>query len=193
MPFKPEDHLRSLKGQQYLDVKFRLIWLRSEFPHSTIDTDLVTYDPDKEGGFYIFKAKVTLIDDKGEIHGSATGYGTQTHKAFPSGAAEKGETKAIGRALAACGLGTQFALEPGDDDDGESNLADSPVAKTAPPPTQVQQPPISVAQLKSILAGLLAKDAEGAGKIPKLVEDMSETELNKSINWLRNRATTRGQ
>lgn len=194
MAFKPEEHLRSLKGQSYLDVKWRLLWLRDEYPHSTIDTELVTFDPDREGGFYIFRAKVVLIDANGEMHGSATGYGTQTQKAFPTGAAEKGETKAIGRALAACGLGAQFALEAGDDDDGD-NLSDSPVARATAPRRNDQQGLKTVAdasafrpaQLKSEVAGLLAKDTDGAALLKKTADEMSPEELDKALTWLRNR------
>jgi len=75
---------------------------------------------------------------------------------------------------------------------GQQSRAPQQARPAVSQPTQVQQPPISVAQLKSILVGLLAKDPEGAGKVPKLVEDMNETELVKTTEWLRARASRKG-
>lgn len=75
---------------------------------------------------------------------------------------------------------------------GQQSRTPQQARPAAPHPAQAQQSPISAAQLKSILVGLLAKDAEGAGKVPKLVEDMSETELVKTTEWLRARASRKG-
>jgi len=195
MTFNPSEHLRSLKGQQYLDVKWRLVWLSEECPHYRISTELIKYVPEEK--MWIFKARVDIFDDNGQLIKSAEGTGQETEKDFPSGPCEKAETKALGRALAHIGFGTQFATEL---DEGD-RVVDGPVAKPTaqvaqrtaqPEATQVQQSPISVAQLKSILVGLLAKDPEGAGKIPKLVEDMTEAELVKTTEWLRARASRKG-
>jgi len=119
MTFSPDQHLRNLKGQQYLDVKWRLLWLREEHPDAVIKTELAHLDLDQD--LAIFRAEVTIPGQ-----GSATGYGSETKQDFPQGWVEKAETKAIGRAVAALGFGTQFALEL---DDGE-RLVDTPAARS---------------------------------------------------------------
>jgi hypothetical protein len=108
--FDPSRHLRQLRGKggasDYLDVKWRLVWLRSEHPDAHITTEHVTITSD----LAIFKARVTIPDG-----GSATGYGSETARDFGD-FIEKAETKALGRALIALGYGTQFAQEFGEDD-----------------------------------------------------------------------------
>jgi len=108
--FDPSRHLRQLRGKggasDYLDVKWRLVWLRSEHPDAHIATEHVTITSD----LAIFKARVTIPDG-----GSATGYGSETARDFGD-FIEKAETKALGRALIALGYGTQFAQEFGEDD-----------------------------------------------------------------------------
>ena len=113
--FDPTPFIRQLRGRgggaDYLDVKWRLLWLRKEHPDAEIVTDLVQHDPQMA----IFKATVTV-----PTGGKATGYGSETASDFPD-FIEKAETKAIGRALNALGYGAQFgdfqrpddsALEP---------------------------------------------------------------------------------
>ncbi len=131
MAFDPNAHLRNLKGQMYLDVKWRLLWLREDHPNARISTDLVTYREDQQ--MWVFKA-VVIIPDKG----SATGHGQETERDFPAGACEKAETKSIGRALAALGYGTQFALDRDASESDGDRPADSPVqpAKAVPRPNQ---------------------------------------------------------
>ncbi len=119
--FDPTPYLRQLRGRgggaDYLDVKWRLLWLRKEHPDAAIVTDLVQYDPQ----LAIFKATVTL-----PTGGKATGYGSETAADFPD-FIEKAETKAIGRALNALGYGAQF---------GETSRSDEPASErpTAPQP-----------------------------------------------------------
>jgi hypothetical protein len=102
--FDPTPYLRQLQvpgrggGPDYLDVKWRLLWLRREHPDAEIVTELVQHDPQMA----IFKATVTV-----STGGKATGYGSETASDFPD-FIEKAETKAIGRALNALGYGTQF-------------------------------------------------------------------------------------
>jgi hypothetical protein len=114
--FDPGQHLSTIKGQDYLEVKWRLAWLRSEHPDAVVTTQLETHDGDRA----IFSAKVELASG-----GSATGWGSETAGSFGN-YIEKAETKAIGRALAALGFGTQFCT---DFDDGPETgvLADAPV------------------------------------------------------------------
>ncbi|MDF2757871.1 MAG: hypothetical protein K0S99_503 [Thermomicrobiales bacterium] len=102
--FDPTPYLRQLHGRgrgggaDYLDVKWRLVWLRKEHPDAEIVTELVQHDPQMA----IFKATVTV-----PTGGRATGYGSETASDFPD-FIEKAETKAIGRALNALGYGAQF-------------------------------------------------------------------------------------
>lgn len=114
--FNPKEHLMDLKGKAYLQVMWRLVWFRDEHPLWNIDTKLEHYDP--QGNHAIFSAK---IYDENGMQKSA-GYGSESIKDFKD-FIEKAETKAIGRALAMLGYGTQFAPEL---DEGE-RVVDSPV------------------------------------------------------------------
>lgn len=114
--FNPKEHLMDLKGKAYLQVMWRLVWFREEHPMWNIDTKLEHYDP--QGNHAIFSAK---IYDENGMQKSA-GYGSESIKDFKD-FIEKAETKAIGRALAMLGYGTQFAPEL---DEGE-RIVDSPV------------------------------------------------------------------
>lgn len=126
MAFNPKDHLTKLKGADYLEVKWRLVWFRDQWPNGIMETEPVEITDDVA----IFRAKVTAIDENGVVRGSATGYKTCTPSQFKFGYVEKAETGALGRALACLGFGTQF--EPEFDED-EDFIADAPV-KAAPQP-----------------------------------------------------------
>lgn len=107
--------IMDLRGKPYLQVAHRLVWFREEQPTASIDTYLL-----REGDNYaVFKA--VIMDKDGNL--LATGHKREDAKSFPD-YIEKAETGAIGRALAACGYGTQFdpSFDEGD------RLADSPIA-----------------------------------------------------------------
>lgn len=106
--FDPRRHMRQLRGRgggEYLDVKWRLVWLREDAPDSTIETEHVVLNE----SFALFRATVRRIVG-GELKGSATGYGSETPGDFGD-FIEKAETKAIGRALNALGYGAQHMPE----------------------------------------------------------------------------------
>lgn len=130
--FDPKEHLMTVKGgAQYLEVKWRLVWFREEFPNGTMVTEPIEITPQ----LAIFKATVTAVDNDGKVRGSATGYKTCTPQQFKFGYVEKAETGALGRALACLGFGTQFEPEF---DEGDQ-IVDSPVerpqtARNAPKP-----------------------------------------------------------
>jgi hypothetical protein len=128
--FDPTRHLRQLRGRggsaDYLDVKWRLVWLRSEHPDAQIATEHVTITSDMA----IFKAQVGIPGG-----GSATGYGSETSKDFTD-FIEKAETKALGRALIALGYGTPYAQEFGEDDVVES----APSVRAVPTPPEAPRP-----------------------------------------------------
>jgi len=120
MAFNPNDHLSKVqKPNDYLQVKWRLVWFRDERSHGKITTDMVHLDIEKQVA--VFKA--TVEDSEG---GVSDGYGSESAKDFRD-YIEKAETKAIGRALAGLGYGTQFAPEL---DEGE-RIVDSPVDRSS--------------------------------------------------------------
>lgn len=121
MAFNPKEHLMDLKGKDYLQVMWRLVWFREEKPGWCIDTKLEQLTDNHA----VFSAKV--YDENG-VQKSA-GYGSESVKDFRD-FIEKAETKAVGRALAMLGYGTQFAPEM---DEGE-RIVDSPVQRKKEPP-----------------------------------------------------------
>ncbi|MGI9254416.1 MAG: hypothetical protein ACR2J8_11760, partial [Thermomicrobiales bacterium] len=57
--FDPTPYLRQLRGRgggEYLDVKWRLLWVRTEYPDAKIETEHVLIEP----SLAVFKAKVSL-------------------------------------------------------------------------------------------------------------------------------------
>lgn len=177
MAFKPDEHLRTLKGQQYLDVKWRLAWLREEYPDARITTEMAHLDTEKK--IAVFKAEVVLPNG-----GSASGYGSETEQDFPLGWVEAAETKAIGRALAAAGFGTQFALEL---DEGD-RVVDSPVARHGDRAGLKVVTDDRLETLRYDVSAGLDADKDAAAKLPKSTNDMTSDELEKTLAWLRNRA-----
>lgn len=97
-PFEAGKYLTDLNGRDYLEVKWRLLWLRTEHPDAVIETKLMKL----ETGLALFRARVTIPSA-----GVASGWGSETADDFED-YIEKAETKALGRALAALGFGTQF-------------------------------------------------------------------------------------
>ncbi len=98
VPFEPARFLTRVNGSDYLEVKWRLVWMRDRHPDATIETELMSHEQNTA----VFRARVNLPDG-----GSATGWGSESAGDFRD-YLEKAETKAIGRALAALGFGTQF-------------------------------------------------------------------------------------
>ena len=96
--FEPSRYLTKISGSDYLEVKWRLVWLRHEHPEAAIETRLEVHSD----SLALFRATVSIPGG-----GSATGWGSEQPGDFRD-YIEKAETKAIGRALAALGYGTQF-------------------------------------------------------------------------------------
>lgn len=127
MTFNPQQHLIDLRGKQYLEVAWRLVWFRDAHPNGSIITTMLSTEP------LVMRCEV-VVD--GVV--IATGHGSadsQGRKVVWSGREiEKAETASIGRALAAAGFGTQFSGEY--DDAADDHLADSP----RPPQNRQQRP-----------------------------------------------------
>ena len=119
MAFNPNEHMMKLKGKDYLQVAWRLVWFREEHPDWGINAECLEQDQEHA----IFKA--VICDDSGIQKSS--GHGSECKKDFGD-FLEKAETKAIGRALAMLGYGTQFAAD--ELDEGE-RIVDSPINRTA--------------------------------------------------------------
>ncbi|MDL2224653.1 hypothetical protein LJC20_00370 [Eubacteriales bacterium OttesenSCG-928-M02] len=128
--FNPHEHMMDLKGKEYLQVMWRLVWFREEKPLWGIQTKVELLDTEAEHA--VFSA--TITDENGAV--KAMGHGSETRKDFKD-YIEKAETKAVGRALAMLGYGTQFAP---DLDEGE-RIADSPVENKQQAQTKPQTKP----------------------------------------------------
>lgn len=104
--FNPGRYVKNIKDSRkpdapdrwYLEVKYRLLWFRTEHPGGNIETTLHTLTDT----FALFRASASIPGG-----GSATGWGSETRSDWGD-FIEKAETKALGRALAALGYGTQF-------------------------------------------------------------------------------------
>lgn len=145
MTFNPSDRLMKLKSkngeQDYLPVQWRLVWFRECCPDGTIHTEMLHLDLDRETeaegyqwnnetrrsekvirkaqGIAVFRASVT--DGKGA---TATATGSECAADFHD-FIEKAETKAVGRALAYLGFGTQFTADELAED---HRIVDAPVS-----------------------------------------------------------------
>lgn len=119
--FNPHKYMIRVKGnQQYLPVAARLIWFRQERPQWGIETQPLHLDVQE--GVAVFQA--TIRDETGRVIAMATKM--ETRRDFAD-FVEKAETAAIGRALAMCGFGTQFAPELEEKtENGELRFADAP-------------------------------------------------------------------
>jgi hypothetical protein len=110
--FDASRYLTRVNNNDYLEVKWRLLWLRTEHPDADVQTELVSdtdfsNDQGKVVREAVFRCAITLPSG-----GSSSGYGSETSTDFRD-YREKAETKAIGRACAVLGFGTQFAPEMG--------------------------------------------------------------------------------
>jgi hypothetical protein len=110
--------LRSLQGADYLDVKWRIVWMREIHPDWGIETRVIHHD-DKYS-----VCEAVIKDATGRIMGM--GHQREDLAHFKDHLA-KSETAAIGRALALCGFGTQFT----DDLDEGDRIVDAPVSRTS--------------------------------------------------------------
>lgn len=111
--------LIDLKGKDYLLVAHRVQWFRAEKPDWGIETDVRI-----EGKSCL--ATAWIKDPSGRT--IAMAHKVEDSTGFPD-FVEKSSTGAIGRALALCGYGTQFASEL---DEG-SRIVDSPMSRVTAP------------------------------------------------------------
>jgi hypothetical protein len=153
--FNPKDHLIKLQGKDYLEVKWRLFWLREKHPDAAISTEILNHNPAEE--WCVVRATVTIPGG-----GSATGMVLQRPTKIATDYVANAETSAIGRALGALGFGTQFAPEF---DQGEQ-VVDSPVAARAPAPAS---PAVDADTAAAREALALAMKVQG-WSLPRVIE-----------------------
>jgi uncharacterized protein YbdZ (MbtH family) len=125
--FDPTQYLSKFDGRDYLEVKWRVMWLRHEHPEARMTTEIVQHN--EEGGFALFRAEVEIPGG-----GKATGWGSETVRDFHD-YIEAAETKALGRALAALGYGTQFCSDfdfSANARPGTAQVVDAPVNLASP-------------------------------------------------------------
>jgi hypothetical protein len=129
--------------KDYLPVMYRLVWFREVCPFGTIDTEELEFDLDREIEVDTYEwndetrrrekgskkakgyARYRAVVEDG-FGGRATGTKDESAASFPVDFGPKAETGAIGRALAALGFGTQFAIELSEDD----RIVDAPVDRS---------------------------------------------------------------
>ncbi len=121
-PFDPTQYLSKFDGRDYLEVKWRVMWLRHEHPEARMTTEIVQHN--EESGFALFRAEVDIPGG-----GKSTGWGSETVRDFHD-YIEAAETKALGRALAALSYGTQFCSDfdfSANARPGTAQIVDAPV------------------------------------------------------------------
>lgn len=176
--FDPTRFLISIDGRDYLEVKWRIVWLRDAHPDAHIQTELVSNEEDRA----VFRARVEIPG-----HGSATGYGSERQESFAN-FLESAETKAIGRALGALGFGTQFCTDFDLDTSG-GQLADAPVAmraigEDATPYAGQQEQPQRTAAASERQLGLIRMLAKEQGFSKRELEALSQDVVGQSIDGL---------
>jgi hypothetical protein len=126
--FDPSRYLTKVGKNDYLQVMWRLVWFRERHPDGIIQTEMVEHRP---GEYAVFKARVLP---------SVNQDGSSETRADFNDYLEKAETKAIGRALAALGFGTQFSAHEFGGEAEAGRIVDAPVAhQNAPGATGGQQ------------------------------------------------------
>ncbi len=161
-----------LQGKPYLQVAHRIQWFREQNPTWSIETAV---QPDYTQGLCLGFA--TIKDEKGRI--ICTG-----HKLDYSGSdkdmdyVERAETGAIGRALAYCGFGTQFATQ--DMEEGKK-LADAPL--NAPKPKPQTKPASGKSPMIKALEEAEKKVAKGEDPTPSPmnIPNMAEASLGTYV------------
>jgi hypothetical protein len=99
--FNPLDYVIRMRGQRdYLEVKYRVLWLRREHPTARIRSECL----DHSDSFALFRVTIDL----GE-RGSAEGHGSEFRDSFLN-FIEKAETRALGNALDNLGFSTDAAF-----------------------------------------------------------------------------------
>jgi len=191
--------LLNLRGKEYLEVKYRLVWFREDHPDWSIETQLMNVT---DVSAY---ARATIRDEKGRT--IATSHKFESVQGFPD-FIEKAETGAIGRALALIGYGTQFCADeldegsrivdatatpvktnqergarsrPAQNEEGSSSARpESPAAEAAPPSleNETETPPRDVVEPGDY------RITFGRKYKGKKLREIPKAEMESYIKWL---------
>lgn len=164
--------LLNLKGKDYLEVKYRLVWFREEHPQWSIETEFLNMDERAA------TARAVVRDETGRI--IATSHKAETAGNFPD-FMEKAETGAIGRALALIGFGTQFCADELDEGD---RIVDAPVAKKAD--YQPQAAAVKLSDRSFDLGDFEVKF--GKKYFGRRLKDIPRAEIESYVDWLETNA-----
>lgn len=184
--------LLNLRGKDYLEVKYRVVWFREEHPDWSIETAFVATDDESAC------ARAVIRDVSGRV--LATSHKTENVKGFPD-FLEKAETGAIGRALALVGYGTAFCA---DELDEGQRIVDAPALR----PQRAHLKVVGSAPVESLPGAAEAPPAETAeapgserrghdfgkylvafGKYRgKRLHDVARKDLESYLSWLRAQA-----
>lgn len=174
----------SLRGKDYLEVKFRLVWFREEHPDWAIETEILSAT---ENSAY---ARAIIKDEEGRV--IATSHKFETKQGFHD-FIEKAETGAIGRALALIGYGTQFCADELDEGD---RIVDSPVEQKAATlaPVKIETPVEN--QEQSLRQGRLGaadyRISFGKKYKGQRLRDIPRQDLEGYVEWLSASAERKG-
>jgi hypothetical protein len=165
--------LINLRGKEYLEVKYRLVWFREEKPTWRIETEFKILQADSA------LAKAIIKNEAGEIVSMA--HKLETKQGFAD-FIEKSETGAIGRALALIGYGTQFCA---DELDEGQRIVDAP----ATPKQQLEKAVNQANAAKAAPGGPGEFVIKGAKKdwenktIAEVVDRMGLPAFIKDVDW----------
>ena len=166
-----------IKGKEYLEVKYRIVWFREEQPEASIETEIMNMTDNQAC------VRATIKDQSGRV--LVTSHKIEDRSHF-SDFAEKAETGSIGRALALLGYGTQFTA---DELDEGNRIVDGPInQKQSPQPKKESAPKQKTTQ------GQVKSEDLGDYKIPvgvrlkgKALKNVQPVELEAFINWIEER------
>lgn len=178
--------LLNLKGKPYLQVAHRLVWFREEHPDWGIQTKLEIDFKEQR-----CIAHAEILNSEGRVIASA--HKVEDAKGFPD-FSEKSETGAIGRALALCGYGTQFAPEI----DEENRLVDSP---TTPAKTQPQGNPMGPKGVPNPGQVIAFSSSPGEFIVPqgfgnnagKKIKEIKPSQLEADVAYWQTRLKSKGE
>ncbi len=158
----------NLKGKDYLLVPHRVLWMREEHPEWSIESEFLELNEK------IAIARATIRNGDGKI--VAQGTKSETPQGF-SEFIEKAESGAIGRALAFCGYGTQFAqeLETGD------HVADAPLSSPKPNSGQSPQLNSKIEQVLNMAMEPLLKGGSNPLHADKSISSLKKDDLHWEI------------
>ena len=178
--FNPKTYIIKLKGQDYLPVAARLMWLNATAARFGIDTSF----PVLTDAYAFAQATVTIMDEDGVTIRSATAAKREDQKHFAD-YMEKAQTGAIGRALGMLGFGTQFAPEFNEMDDktGQGRIVDAPQTPKATSKPQAAKPaPVVTVQVTP--AGITPAQVALIGRVMTKLPTDSKYERRAFIAWL---------